>query len=475
MPSTESHRSWRSQARNLWRSDTHTDANLHLRDIDAEADRVHTREVIDLVMRIAELALATGASASETTAMVLGICDAHQVKVHVDITNTAVMVSRPGGPHADPITALRTVRGRSSDYQRLSRLEGLVHKLTTRRISIAEGRSRFNDIIVAPRTYRRWVVIAAAAVMGGAIAMLLGGGPVETVVATISAGLVDALLRYLGRKRVPQFFANMVAAIIPTAIAVTLVGVWPNENHPSPSIIVGAGIVSMLAGLNLVSAARDALDGYYITSGARIYEAMAMTAAIVVGVTLALWAGMRLGVVAHLSTSTRDLVPLWTQLACAGLIGLTFAVGCHAGPRTVGIATVLAIVTQVAAYSALQLTSYRPATAGFAAFIVAAVATWGAPRWKVPLVALVSSGLISQVPGSLIYRGLYAALQQDAKVLYGQDAQALLGTALFVGAALGIGANLGTLVARPLALPASGPLRIALFKSWGRGQTRDES
>lgn len=473
MPASESRNSWRRNARRVWQSDTHTDANLHLRDIEAEADRVRTREVIDLAMRIAELALATGASASETTAMVLGICDAQRVKVHVDINNTVIIVSRPGGPKDDPLTAVRTVRGRSSDYQRLSRLEGLVHKLTTGRITIAEGRSRFNEIIVAPRTYRRWVLVAAAAILGGAIAMLFGGDLVETAIATVSAGLVDLLLRYLGRWHVPGFFANMVAAAIPTVIAMTLVAVWPTEDYPSPSIIVGAGIASMLAGLSLVAGARDALDGYYLTSAARIYEVMVMTAAIVVGVTLLLWIGMQFGFETHLSTSTRSLVPLWQQLVCAAAIGLSYAVGCHAGPRTVALATGLAVVTQVAAWSCRWVTDYFPAAAGFAAFVVAALATWGAPRWKVPLVALVTSGLVTQVPGSLIYRGLYAALQQDAKVLQGQDAQSLLITAVLVGAALGVGANLGTLVARPFALPADGPLRLALLKSWGRGRVKE--
>lgn len=466
--------SWRRQARRVWRNEDDTQANIHLRDIAEAADQARIREVIDLVMRIAELALSTGASASETTAMVLRMCDAQGLRVHVDITNHSITISQPGGPTRDPVTSLRTVKSRSTDYQRLSRLEGLVHKIATGKVDIATARSRFNDIIVAPRTYRRWVVVTAAATQGAAIAALLGGGWAEIALSILSAGLVDVVLRLLGRAHVPQFFANMVGAAIPALIAALCMIRWPAAVPPSATIIVGAGIVSMLAGLNLVSAARDALDGYYVTSMARIYEAIVLTSAIVVGVTLVLWLGLQAGLPMALSTATRGGVPLALQLVCAGVVATTFSVGCHAGPRAVGIATVLGVATQLTSFAAgLWITGWWPARTGVAAFVTAAVATWGAPRWKVPTVALVSAGIISQVPGSMIYRGLYAALQHETNQAAGQDAGTLLATALLVGAAMAVGANLGTLAARPLALPSDAGARTALFKSWRRTSTAD--
>ncbi|MGL5406873.1 MAG: threonine/serine ThrE exporter family protein [Propionibacteriaceae bacterium] len=443
------HLSWRAQARRVWKSDTHTSANLHLRDIQEEADRVRAREVIDLVMRIAELSLATGASASETTDMVLQMCQAQGLHVHIDITNTAVMISQPGGRHSDPVTSLRTVKAMRTDYQRLSRLEGLVHKIVSHEIDIATARSRFNDIAVAPRTYRRWVLITASAFCGGAIAMLLGGGMWEIIFAILSAGLVEIVSRLLDKQEVPSFFTNIVGGMIPTIIGSIIVALWPHgSNAPRPSIIVGAGIVSLLAGLNLVSAARDALDGYYITSAARMYEAMVLTAGIVIGVTLTLWLGMQFGIATYLSTASPNDVPFLIRLLCAAIVATTFAIGGHAGPRAVLIASLLAAAGQTVVWLSDFVTHYGPARAGIAAFFIAAAGTWLAPRCRVPLVALISAALIAHVPGVLIYRGLYAALQHDANQLAGQDSGTLLSTAFLIGAALAIGTNLGTLATR---------------------------
>ena len=68
------------------------------------------------------------------------------------------------------------------------------------------------------------------------------------------------------------------------------------EFRQSPSLVVISGIVMLLAGLSVMGAAQDALDGYYVTAGARGLEVMMMTLGIAVGVAVVIGIGRTLGV-----------------------------------------------------------------------------------------------------------------------------------------------------------------------------------
>ncbi|MBD4655482.1 threonine/serine exporter family protein, partial [Xanthomonas citri pv. citri] len=76
------------------------------------------------------------------------------------------------------------------------------------------------------------------------------------------------------------------------------------SNHPlplSPSLIVAAGIVSLLAGGSFVAASQDALDGYVVTSSGRFLEGFVQTGGVILGVITAMWIGLRLGVPGYIS------------------------------------------------------------------------------------------------------------------------------------------------------------------------------
>ena len=58
---------------------------------------------MDLALRVGELLLSTGASASDVVATVLRMTSAYDLQaVHVDITYTSVAVSWHGGGGTDP-------------------------------------------------------------------------------------------------------------------------------------------------------------------------------------------------------------------------------------------------------------------------------------------------------------------------------------------------------------------------------------
>lgn len=462
--------SW-TRAKRIVQDDALAETNMHLQAITDRPDPSHVRAVIDLALRITDLGRSTGATAAESTAMALRIIEAFKIQGQVDVTYDAITISIPGGAEQDPITAMRRTRALSTDYNRLSHVEALVDDLTSHTIDIKQARSRFNDIAVEPRVYRRWVVTASAAMLGGAIALLQGGGPLEVLFTLIACALVDIVVRQLGRRGVPGIFVNLVGGMIPTTIGVLVMALWPTTSMPSPSIIVGAGIVGMLAGIGLTGASQDALDGYYITSGARMFEAVVMTTGIVLGVLLTLWLGLWLGLPSFINPITGATSSVLLQVVCAGVVAMAFGMSCYTGPRTALLCFVLGVLSQLGQLLGRVITDYAPARAVVSALLVGAAAALMARHWRVPMAALIATGIVPQVPGSTIYRGVYYLLDTPTGGANTTSSGQLV-TALLIGVALAIGTSAGAMLVRPLALPMDRGKRLALLKAWRRNHVQ---
>ena len=88
-------RALRERAAKAVRSTTPPAWGLGLSGNGEGVDRVHARAVVDLALRVGELLLSTGASASDVVATVLRMTSAYDLQaVHVDITYTeAVMIA----------------------------------------------------------------------------------------------------------------------------------------------------------------------------------------------------------------------------------------------------------------------------------------------------------------------------------------------------------------------------------------------
>lgn len=66
------------------------------------------------------------------------------------------------------------------------------------------------------------------------------------------------------------FFTQAAGGAIPTGVVVALLAATsagvPGLQGVSPSLVIASGIVVLLAGLSVVGAAQDAIDGYYVTT-----------------------------------------------------------------------------------------------------------------------------------------------------------------------------------------------------------------
>ena len=340
--------------------------------------------------------------------------------------------------------------------------------------SLEEAADRLDAITRSPRLYRQWFVTMNIGLMGAGLSTLFGGTVMDGVLSFFSTCIVDATVQAMARKRITNFFAQAAGGAIATAFALIVMVYMAASNHPlplSPSLIVAAGIVSLLAGGSFVAASQDALDGYVVTSSGRFLEGFVQTGGVILGVITAMWIGLRLGVPGYISPALGFSTNPVLQMVAAAVIAVTFGISSHAGYRTLAICAALGAAAWAGYLLGMQLTGSVSAASGLAAMVAGFIAGLGAKRWKVPQLGLVTIAIVPLMPGVMMYRALYMIVNAQNETGGTSNAGwTLFLEALLVGVALAVGGSFGALLARPFTLPKDLRSRLATLASWGAGQ-----
>lgn len=412
----------------------------------------HARAVIDLCLRTGEAMLATGATTADAVATVLRISETYGLRnVHVDIAFTSITVSVHRGLDEDPISIMRVVKVRTTDYTRLQAVYRLIDDVVTSggAIDIDEVRERLSTILNQPHPYRRWVVTLGMAILAGGVVVMFNASLVLAAVAAASAVIADVIARRLSKWGIAVFFSQIACAAAITIIAVAMywlrsMGVeLPGANNPT--VIVISGIIMLLSGIGLTTAARDAVDGYYLTAAARTMEVVMLTLGLAIGIWLTIGVAYRLGAPVAVGTSLGSGRGLWAGMLGVALVGIGFALTSYV---RFGLAPLMAADAAVvfAVFYLLRPLMPQPGMASAAAGAVAGVIAYLAYRWiKVPEAAMAMAGIIGLIPGLAFYTGLYNLIGDDFDP--SQAAPALLSAAA-TGLGLAAGTAIGGYIAR---------------------------
>ncbi len=416
---------------------------IALRPRPSALDDLVAHAALGLALRLGESMLAVGASAADVTATVLRVADAYGLRhCQVDVTFTSLLVSydREG---AVPLTAVRTVRVRGMDYARLQGIADVARAAASGELDVEEAHRRLDVVVSAPPTYRRTVHAFGWAGMAASVALLLGGGWLVALTAALTTALVEQSMRALNRRGLPLFFQQAVGAALATTSAVLLVA-W--EVQVSSSVVVAAGIVVLLAGLSLVGAAQDAINGFPVTAAARAFEVLTLTTGIVVGIAGVLDVAQRAQLPLDVAASSSPPVAWPVALAASAAIAGFWALASHARPRAVGLAALAGALSGATAQAAAALGSGPAVAGGLAAVVVGFCGAAFTERLRVAPLLLPVCGIVPLLPGLAIYHGLFAIVVEGDL----QDGVGVLVRAAALGLALAAGVTLGEHLGRPL-------------------------
>jgi len=444
-------RGWVPSLRRLVRSpdieSAHTDA-LPVID-DALVSRV-----LDLAIRIGETMLVVGATASEVTLTIVRVSAAYGLRsVSVDVTYNSITAAHHRSGADRPVTLLRVVRGAAPDHEKLQRLQALVTEIASG-LDLDAAMVRARAIRRTPFRYRPTAVIIAQATLAVGVAVMYGANGLMIALSFIAAALAATTQHLLAKANVPFFFSQIAGGFVLTvaaALALLLRDTpLPGAEDIRASVIVASGIVLMLAGLTVVGAAQDAIDGFALTASGRILELTTQTLGVVIGILAGLETMRVVGLGVPPPTMALPLGSIPLQFAGAATIAIAVAVFNGAGMRIILVSAALSLVAWLGYLAAALLGFDVAAASGAGAFLGSLVGVVLAFRLHVPSVAITTAAILPLVPGAAVFRGLLSVVEAggDADLLM-QGAATLVGAAT-VGIALAIGASLGIYLGQPL-------------------------
>lgn len=400
--------------------------------------------VLHLALRIGEVQMLSGAGASDATATIIAITKAYGLPhTEVDVIYTSITATCHRGSDQSPVTAVRVVRGRGLDYNRLSDVERLVRRITNGRVSAEQAFSDLQRINSAKHPYPRFVSTLAWGGMAAFVTLIVGGGPLTALVSFVISALVDRVGRLLNSYSLPFFFQQVAGGLIATLAASTVVNldILPAE---SPQLVAAAAITVLLSGLGTVSAVQDAITGYNVTAAGRTMEVAMMSVGLIAGVTI----GLR---IAEFFQPTQELSEAFATtvlhlpimlVAGAGAAGC-FALASYARLRSVLVASAAGGLGAVT-YGLLRFVPTDQIVASVvAATLVGLAGGVMARRLRVTPLVVAVSGITPLLPGLATYRGLFKLMDEDPTV-------GTLMTAIAVGLALAAGVVLGEYLAQPV-------------------------
>ena len=399
-------------------------------------DARETYKILDLALRIGEILLSSGAGAADVTATMLGITTHLGLRnADVDVTFTLLRMSYQPDPDELPVLLTRNITQRDIDYDDLTRTHGLVREVLTDSVTLSEARARVARINSTGHYLPRWAVVLGSGAVGGGIALILGGGVLVTVVASVAGVGIDVLTRAMSRRRWPMFYQQIAGGMLATLLALGAAAVSTNVDT---SLVITASIVLLLSGIGFMGAIQDALSGFYLTAGARIIEAILATSGLIAGVSAGLSLAPALGV------SLLDVRPGDTGLAEVPLVlvgaivsAAAFAFTCYAPVRALPAVAMTTLLGHLVFVAVGHPQQQMPWAAACAAVVIGLVSYSIAGRVGVPPLVVVVPALVPLLPGLLIYRGLSYMSSGDAFGILQLTAAAATTIALAAGVILG--------------------------------------
>ncbi|MFL6027013.1 MAG: threonine/serine exporter ThrE family protein [Friedmanniella sp.] len=428
-------------------------------------------KTLDLALRVGEVLLSSGAGAADVGATMLNVAHACGLRgATADVTFTELAMSHQRAFDEPAMIQIRQVRHREIDYDDLTRVDHLVRDLVNGRIDRDEAGARLARIVSSGHRLPRWAVTLGWGAMGAGVGLLVGGNGVVTLIAGVAAMAVDLLQRRMSRRRLPGFYQQVAGGLLATLVAV---GAAAADVGVSPSLVVTAGIIMLLAGINFMGAIQDALTGFPLTAGARILEALLATAGVIAGVSGGLTLGRILGVnLGRLEPGATALSDLPVMSIGAGVAAAAFALASYAPVRSLLPIALIGAVAE-AVFSLAQDQGVGVAWSSATAAVVIGLVSYAvAGRVRVPPLVVVVPAIVPLLPGLSIYRGLSLLAEGGNGLLSMINAAA-------IAIALASGVIFGEYVAQPLKREArrlesrlSGPRLVGPVRARSTGRRR---
>lgn len=386
-------------------------------------DPAQVAAVMNIAARIGSILITNGTTSSDARASIHTVTSSYGLHYcHIDITvNTMTIHTIIGVGRRTPVSVFRVVNDMSENYHKLQEVDRLIRSIRSGATPPEVAEKVLDDIEREYIPYRNVRFLLGWAAMGAAVSVLLGGDLFMAALGGLTAFIIMGINKVLSRNDLPYFFHCVIGGLLATIPALLFYNFSAQIGHPIvPSQVISTGIVVLLAGLTLVQSLLDGITGSPVTASARFFQTMLFTGGIVAGVATGITLGEFFGV---------GLPPLETMLgtpsfssAIARILGGTvaasaFAVTCFAERSAVVVSAATAFAGSTMYYVFLLPLGTDRLLATAACAVVVGLAGGLISRFFMinPVITAVA-GVTPFLPGSGVYRGMYAIMNEQMVV-----------------------------------------------------------
>ena len=383
-------------------------------------DPTQVAAVMTIGARVGEILIANGTTSSDAKAQIHAVTSSYGLHYcHVDITmNTITINSVIGTVRKQPVNVFRVVTDMSENFSKLQEVDRLIRSIRAGATPPEVAEKILDELETAPPPYPQWVSIAGWAIMGASIAILLGGDLLMSALGAVTAALITIINAWMGKKQLPYFYHCVVGGFVATVPAAVFYSLMSRAGTTIvPSQVIATGIIVLLAGLTLVQSLQDGVTGSPVTASGRFFQAILFTGAIIAGVAGGIQVADMIG--AGLPPiETQPPTPTYGSAIVRSLGGVFaaagFALAVYAEVPAIIATAATAFFGGFTYYAVLiPFGSGRLFATTLCAIMVGLAGGLIARRYLIAPLIVEVAGVTPFLPGSGVYRGMYALLNDQ--------------------------------------------------------------
>lgn len=187
-------------------------------------------------------------------------------------------------PTISNITIVKRVKFGSTNLKKITEVNNISRQLARNDINLDTAYNKLNKLKAEKHNLTSKYI--GLMVMSGSFAGIFNGGPIEVLVATISASILP-LVDIVDKKLNLGFFVSNVLSLVPIVVLIVM-----TKNHLFNNLNAGISIIGVIMpfvpGTAITNAIRDTFRGDYISGGARFLESFAVALSVAISVALGL-------------------------------------------------------------------------------------------------------------------------------------------------------------------------------------------
>ena len=181
------------------------------------------------------------------------------------------------------ISLAKRIHTRKVNLDRVSKVNDLSRKISSKQLSIEEVEKELNILENAPG-YKRITNILISGFAVASFALLFGGNIQDSIFAFFIGSIINFITSYLLKIKFNDFFINLIGGFVAASLGILLYKI--NFIQSMDTVIISS-IMLLVPGLLITNAIRDTIAGDLVSGISRALEAFFIAIAIAVGTGMA--------------------------------------------------------------------------------------------------------------------------------------------------------------------------------------------